>query len=162
MKYANAVVINTISDGQDYSNGAIKWSGIDMVNSAEKWKKGYKFTNPDNDIFFLGNKKKSGETWWINKGVKTRIRGTWEYKWESRAAFSGINNEKTNSWWDNYRDNTENPGRAMMNYFDRDKTDGINSEDKNTFFKTNTKNIFGTVFCRLTTDYIGAQGKEKY
>lgn len=164
MKYANAAVINTISDGRDYSNGAIKWSGIDIVSSAEKWKKGYKFTHPDHDIFYLGNKKKSGKTYIKNAQnvITSKIKGEWDYIWESRAAFSGINKEKKNTWWDNYRDDTENPGRAIMNYFDRDKTNNINEEDKSTFFETNTKNLFGTVFSRYTSNYIKAQGGEFY
>ena len=161
-QYANAAVINAIMEGEDYSNGAIKWSGIDMASTFEKWREGYEFMSMDHNIFHLGNKKKSGKTWWIHNGVETKVRGSWEYRWESRAAFSGINQLLKNNHWEEYKELTENPGRAMADYFARDKKDSIDVEKKNIYFETETKHRFGTVFCKLKEDYIKAQGGEFY
>ncbi|MGB1283811.1 MAG: DUF4280 domain-containing protein [Polaribacter sp.] len=163
MKYANAAVINAITGGIDHSNGAVKWSGIDMVSTTEKWREGYQFTSMDHDIFFLGDYLKSGKTWWKDKsGKKTKVRGEWDYKWKSTAAFSGKNPNLTNPSWDDYKDHTKDPARARMNYYDKTKTDSIDTVKKKVFFESNTKYIYGTVFCIQTDEYIKAQGGEFY
>lgn len=143
MKFANAAVINAINNGTDYSNGAIKWSGIDIVSNLEKWREGYSFTNFDHDIFYLGNNPTAD-------------------KWESRAAFFGQNEKKTNKWWKEYSTKTKGSPRALASYYTKSDDSEKIAKRKEEFFKNNTEHRFGTVFCRLTANYIKSQGGEFY
>ncbi|MBC7384072.1 MAG: hypothetical protein H7296_13990 [Bacteroidia bacterium] len=90
MQTAIAGSINALNGGKDYSNGATHWAGNDIGSKAEKWAEGLKFTDIKHDLFNLGNNAVSGENYWLDKNNKpTKLRGKWDYKWESTAAYSG-------------------------------------------------------------------------
>ena len=163
MLYANAAVINAITGGIDHSNGAIKWSGIDIISDNEKWNEGYVFSNESHDLFSLGSNYKSGKTWWKNAlGQKTKVKWEWEYKWKSTAAFGGTNSALKNIWWEKYLEKTNNPNIALEEYCDNSKDDSVDVAKKKTFFENKTKHLFGTIFSRQTDNYIKAQGGEFY
>lgn len=51
---------------------------------------GIRFTDPSHNIYDIAEKDVPGESWWTNaKGARTNLRGKWDYKYESTAAFGG-------------------------------------------------------------------------
>ncbi len=92
MKTAIAAAINALNGGKDYSNGATNFAGKDAGGKKEKWAEGMIFTDDDHDIFCLGNNPKPGVEYIKNKkGKNSIIRGKYDYKWESTAAYGGKN-----------------------------------------------------------------------
>lgn len=82
--------INALSGGKDYSFGATHWAGNDIGSKKEKWSEGMDFTIDEHDLFSLGDNKKPGKEYWLDKNKKpTKLRGEYDYKWETTAAYSG-------------------------------------------------------------------------
>ncbi len=79
--------------GIDYSNGAYFWDGEDIKSNYENHPKvlaGIHITNPAHNIYKIDDKDMPDEEWWKDaKGNKTKLRGTWKYKYESTAAYGG-------------------------------------------------------------------------
>jgi hypothetical protein len=77
--------------GFDYSNGAYFWDGADIVKNQQKLKRdGIHFSDPLHDIYHIGNHDVPGEGWWLDgHGRKTKLRGRWQYKYESTNAHGG-------------------------------------------------------------------------
>ena len=77
----------------DYSNGAYFWDGADIKSNYEKHPKvraGIHFTDPAHNIYGIAEKDVPGEEWWRDaSGKKTKLRGKWDYKYESTAAYGG-------------------------------------------------------------------------
>jgi len=90
MQTAAAGALNALSGGKDYSNGATHWDGNDIGQSGRKWSEGLKFSESSHDLLQLGNKSVPGKTYWYDKkGNVTGTRGSWDYKWQSTATYSG-------------------------------------------------------------------------
>ncbi len=79
--------------GTDYANGAYFWDGADIKSNYDKHPKvkaGIHITDPKHNIYDIKDKNVPGEEWWRNaKGEKTKLRGKWDYKYESTAAHGG-------------------------------------------------------------------------
>ncbi|MBX7151964.1 RHS repeat-associated core domain-containing protein [bacterium] len=97
MQTAVAGALNAVNGGVDYSNGATHWAGDDIGSSAEKRATGgLLFSNAAHDLFGLGSSSKSGTGYWYDaSGKVTGTRGTWNYTWETTAAFGGTVNGNT-------------------------------------------------------------------
>jgi hypothetical protein len=111
MKLAIAGVINELTNGFDYSYGAIRWDGIDIKNA--KWKEGLKFAKDTHDIFGLKDNKNEGkELYTIKKNgkiVNTEwLRKKWEYVNITTIAYSGENKKKKNPYYPYYKDDKVN------------------------------------------------------
>ena len=94
MADAVAVARNAFSSsGIDYSNGAYFWDGADIKSNYTDHPKviaGIYFTEPAHNIYGIKATTVPGEVWWKDpKGHKTKIRGKWNYKYESTAAWGG-------------------------------------------------------------------------
>ncbi|MEO7088616.1 MAG: RHS repeat-associated core domain-containing protein [Bacteroidia bacterium] len=88
---AIAGAINALTDGVDYSNGGTNWAGNDIASPKEKWAEGLRFSSQADNLFGLKNNAKPGVGYFFNKaGKETGIRGTYDYKWETTAAYGGI------------------------------------------------------------------------
>lgn len=79
--------------GLDYSNGAYFWDGADIRSNYDRHPKvraGIRFGDPAHNIYGIEEKDVPGEEWWRNAaGQKTKLRGSWSYKFESTAAYGG-------------------------------------------------------------------------
>lgn len=79
--------------GTDYSNGAYFWDGADIktnFSNHPKVKVGIHFIQKTHDIYSIGDKKVPDEAWWLDKdGKKAKLRGKWDYVYQSTAAFGG-------------------------------------------------------------------------
>ena len=79
--------------GTDYSNGAYFWDGADIKSNYANHAKvlgGVHITDPKHNIYKIDDKDVPGETWWLDaKGKKTKLRGKWDYKYESTAGWGG-------------------------------------------------------------------------
>lgn len=94
MQTAIAGGINALNGGRDYSNKGTHWAGNDIGSKFEKWHEGLIFTDCDHDLFKLGDNAVSGEHYITYKNGKApTLRGKWDYKWESTAAYSGKNSK---------------------------------------------------------------------
>lgn len=75
----------------DYSAGAFFWDGRDIASNPnhEKRKKGLKFSSPSHDIFCIGDQLRDPPVvrYWINNGKPTRVRGSYQWVYESTAAW---------------------------------------------------------------------------
>jgi hypothetical protein len=94
MEAALRSAINALSvNPQDYSSGAFFWDGADIKTNYDhhiKVRGGIHFTDPAHNIYGIENKDVPGEVWWKDaKGNKTKLRGKWDYKFESTAAYGG-------------------------------------------------------------------------
>ena len=122
MKLAIAAVINELIGGYDYSNGGIKWDGIDIKTA--KWKDGLKFARPEHDIFGLKDNKQVGKELWRDlkngKEVDTIwIRREWEYRYITTAAYQGENKKRKNGkypYFENDKVNMYRYGTTFMNF----------------------------------------------
>ncbi len=80
-------------NGKDYSNGGYFWDGADIATNYDahvKVKDGIKFTDPKHNIYNIKETVVPGEEWWLDaKRKPTRLRGKWNYKYESTAAYGG-------------------------------------------------------------------------
>lgn len=85
----NALLIN----GIDYSKGAYFWDGADIKSNYDKHPKvraGIRITDPNHNIYSIQSKDVPGEEWWRDaSGKNTKLRGKWDYKYESTAAYGG-------------------------------------------------------------------------
>ncbi|UUF14171.1 MULTISPECIES: hypothetical protein [Flavobacterium] len=94
MQTALAGGINALMGGKDYSNKGTHWAGNDIGSKFEKWNEGLIFIDCDHDLFKLGDNAVSGEHYIKYKNGKApTLRGKWDYKWESTAAYSGKNSK---------------------------------------------------------------------
>ncbi|HEY1398109.1 hypothetical protein [Roseateles sp.] len=79
--------------GTDYSNGGYFWDGADIKSNYDKHPKvkaGIHITDPKHNIYDIKDKDVPGEEWWRSAtGAKTKLRGKWDYKYESTAAYGG-------------------------------------------------------------------------
>jgi hypothetical protein len=77
----------------DYSNGAFFWDGADIRTNYARHAKvlaGIHFSNPTHNIYAIEAKDAPGESWWRDThGKPTKLRGQWNYKFESTAAYGG-------------------------------------------------------------------------
>jgi hypothetical protein len=77
----------------DYANGAFFWDGADIKSNYDhhaKVRGGIHFTDSKHNIYDIKDKDMPGEVWWKDaKGNKTKLRGKWDYKYESTAAYGG-------------------------------------------------------------------------
>lgn len=77
----------------DYSNGAYFWDGADIRSNYDRHPKvrgGIRFGDASHNIYGIDEKDVPGEEWWRNAaGQNTRLRGRWDYKYESTAAYGG-------------------------------------------------------------------------
>jgi len=94
MSAALNAAINALSTtGIDYSNGAYFWDGADIKSNYDKHPKvrgGIHFTDPKHNIYGIEEKDVPGEEWWRDaQGKNTKLRGKWNYKYESTAAYGG-------------------------------------------------------------------------
>jgi Bacterial toxin homologue of phage lysozyme, C-term len=85
---------NALSESPtDYSNGAYFWDGADVKSNYKKHpkvRKGVQFTDPSHDIYGIGSNKVPGEEWWRDSsGKKTKLRGKWDYTYDSTATHGG-------------------------------------------------------------------------
>jgi len=83
--------INALHDGNDYSNGAYFWDGVDIKTNYEKHPKiilGFKFTSPAHNIFSLENKEVDVTTYWFdkNKKITNKVRGKYTFTYETTQA----------------------------------------------------------------------------
>lgn len=59
-----------------------------------QWYKGLIFTECEHDLFKLGDNSVPGEHYITCKNGKApTLRGKWDYKWKSTAAYSGKNSK---------------------------------------------------------------------
>ena len=94
MQTATAGAINALSGGRDYANKGTYWAGKDIGSKFEKWHEGLIFTECEHDLFKLGDNDVPGEHYITYKNGKApTLRGKWDYKWESTAAYSGKNSK---------------------------------------------------------------------
>jgi hypothetical protein len=94
MQTAIAGGINALNGGRDYSNKGTHWAGNDIGSKFEKWHDGLIFTDCNHDLFKLGDNAVPGEHYITYKNGKApTLRGKWDYKWESTAAYSGKNSK---------------------------------------------------------------------
>ena len=94
MQTAIAGGINALKGGKDYSSKGTHWAGNDIGSKFEKWHDGLIFTDCDHDIFMLGDNAVSGKHYITYKNGKApTLRGKWDYKWETTAAYSGRNSK---------------------------------------------------------------------
>ena len=70
--------------------------------------------------------------------------------------------KKINKWWKEYSTKTKGSPRALASYYSKSDDGDKIAKRKEEFFKNNTEHRFGTVFCRLTANYIKSQGGEFY
>lgn len=86
------------ADPIDYSNGAFFWEGKDFADKvknnerSERYSRGFKFSKPEHNIYDMPeNKLKKVTTYWRDaKGKNTsKIRGEYEYTYETTAAYGG-------------------------------------------------------------------------
>jgi len=79
--------------GTDYSNGGYFWDGADIKSNYANHAKvlgGIRITDEANNIYDIKSKDVPGQTWWEDaKGKRTKLRGKWDYKYESTAAWGG-------------------------------------------------------------------------
>lgn len=79
--------------GIDYSNGAYFWDGADIRSNYEghsKVQRGIRFSDPAHNIYAIQEKDVPKEHWLTNAaGQKIRLRGRWDYVYESTAAYGG-------------------------------------------------------------------------
>lgn len=79
--------------GTDYSNGAYFWDGADIKSNYAKHAKvraGIHITDPKHNIYGIADKNVPDEVWWTDaNGKKTKLRGKWDYKYESTAGHGG-------------------------------------------------------------------------
>ena len=85
---------NALSDvSTDYSNGAYFWDGSDIQSNYDQHAKvraGILISDPTHNIYKIESKAVPGEEWWRDvSGKKTKLRGKWDYKFESTAAHGG-------------------------------------------------------------------------
>lgn len=77
----------------DYANGAYFWDGADIKSNYANHPKvadGIHFTDAKHNIYNIAEKNVPGEEWWRDTaGKKTKLRGKWDYKYESTAAYGG-------------------------------------------------------------------------
>jgi hypothetical protein len=89
------------SSPKDYSNGAYFWDGADIKSNYDKHPKvkaGIHITDPAHNIYGIEDKDVPGEEWWKDQnGKKTKLRGSWKYKYESTAGYGGTIFWKYNS-----------------------------------------------------------------
>lgn len=77
----------------DYSKGAFFWDGADIKSNYANHPKvnaGIHFTDPSHNIYGIRAKDVPGEKWWEDaQGRPTKLRGRWNYKFESTVARGG-------------------------------------------------------------------------
>jgi hypothetical protein len=79
---------------QDYSKGAYFWDGADIKSNYDLHEKvqrgGIHITDPSHNIYKIENKDVPGEDWWRDeKKNRIKLRGKWNYKYESTTALGG-------------------------------------------------------------------------
>ncbi|MBR7630435.1 hypothetical protein KAT72_15760 [Aeromonas popoffii] len=84
------------NSGDDLSNGAFWWDGIDFKTNFKnhpKVKNGFHITDPSHNIFDVKDVSKPTTIYWkvldkkTKKIVDSKIRGKYEFVWESTAAY---------------------------------------------------------------------------
>lgn len=77
----------------DYSKGAFFWDGADIKSNYDghvKVRAGIHFGDPSHNIYGIESKDVPAEEWWRDAlGKKTKLRGKWNYKYESTVAYGG-------------------------------------------------------------------------
>lgn len=77
----------------DYSGKGFFWDGADIKSNYENHPKvaaGIHFSDPAHNIYDIKETTVPGEEWWRDaQGKKTKLRGSWQYKFESTAAWGG-------------------------------------------------------------------------
>ena len=86
--------VNALSDAPtDYAHGAYFWDGADIKTNYKnhpKVRAGIRITDASHNIYGIASKDVPGEEWWRDKeGNKTKLRGKWDYKFESTAGWGG-------------------------------------------------------------------------
>lgn len=119
MKLAISGVINELTNGFDYSYGAIRWDGIDIKKA--KWKEGLKFAEATHDVFGLEDNKNSGkELYTIKKNGKIVdtewLRRKWDYVNITTVAYSGENIKKKNPYYPYYKDDKINQNKFATTF----------------------------------------------
>jgi len=87
---ARAAVIGSMTSSVDTSNGAYFWDGADITtNSHNSW--GFVYSDSAHDIYNTGNVLTAPVvTHWVNaNGTQGAVRGTYDHKLVSTAAFGG-------------------------------------------------------------------------
>ena len=81
------------NEGDDPSNGAYWWDGVDFKTNSNhpKRKDGFCYGETSHNIFSIDEKKVTTTTYWTIRNNKTgeetkKVRGTYDYVWKSTAA----------------------------------------------------------------------------
>lgn len=89
-----AGLILGLQSNTDYSNGGFWWDGTDFKSGGaheQRYKPGYKFTDPTHDIYKLGNNQKPGQS----------STGTWLFKYQSTEVINKTTFSKLTDEWRN-------------------------------------------------------------
>jgi hypothetical protein len=95
VEHAKAALTNS---GDDLSNGAFWWDGKDFKTNFQnhpKVRDGFQISSPSHNIFNVKNVSHPTTIYWkvrdkkTGKEINSKIRGKYQFAWESTAAYGG-------------------------------------------------------------------------